>query len=319
MNNYCTLFNKFYLLRGLTMYRSMKESREEFTLYVLAMDEYSQRILQQYNAPEIQIISMEEFESKRMLKIKKTRTAQEYCWTCASFFILYILEHKSVTEVTYLDADIFFFKNPDILLKEFRKSGMSVMITPHRYSPQYDQSLTSGLYCVQFMTFRASEEGKKVIYWWTDRCEEWCFNRVEDGKFGDQKYLDDWTERFDCIYVLNNPIGGVAPWNVQQYLCESGPKIDGRDIVFYHFHHLVWCTMHEFDVSTYRLTEQVRINIYLPYLQALQQTLEIVNNEIDQDFTEGISGVPAKLQKYIYGTEEEKAQSKCKFDNYMYV
>ncbi len=169
------------------------------------------------------------------------------------------------------------------------------------------------------MTFKASAEGMKVIHWWTDRCEEWCFNRLEDGKFGDQEYLDDWTERFDCVYVLDNPVGGVAPWNVQQYLCERGPKIDGKDIVFYHFHNMVWCTLHEFDVSTYRLTEQVRKSIYLPYLIELRRTLAIVNKEIDGNFTEGITGYPEKLQKYIESTEAERAQSKCKFDNYMYI
>jgi hypothetical protein len=47
----------------------------------------------------------------------------------------------------------------------------------------------------------------------------------------DQKYLDDWTERFEGIYVSENMGEGVAPWNIQQWQQENKLKI-----VFYHFH-----------------------------------------------------------------------------------
>jgi hypothetical protein len=59
--------------------------------------------------------------------------------------------------------------------------------------------------------------GMAVLNWWRDRCIEWCYARSEEGKFGDQKYLDDWTTRFDSVHVLEHLGGGIAPWNVQQY------------------------------------------------------------------------------------------------------
>jgi hypothetical protein len=70
-----------------------------------------------------------------------------------------------------------------------------VLITDHGYAPEYDQSATSGQYCVQFMTFER-DGGEPVRRWWEERCIEWCYARFEDGKFGDQKYLDDWPYRF---------------------------------------------------------------------------------------------------------------------------
>src|SRR5213075_3097505 len=105
------------------------------------------------------------------------------------------------------------------------------------------------IYCVQFMCFKNNEDGLTALKWWRERCLEWCYNRVEDGKFGDQKYLDDWPERFSgIVWELKNIGGGVAPWNVQQYkfIKANKNKISGIEkntgdnfeLVFFHFHAL---------------------------------------------------------------------------------
>ena len=81
----------------------------------------------------------------------------------------------------------------------------------------YDQTDTSGIYCVQFMYFKNNLEGKKILSDWRKQCIKWCYNRFENGKFGDQKYLDNWPQKYSKLHILNNLGGGVAPWNVQQY------------------------------------------------------------------------------------------------------
>ena len=84
-----------------------------------------------------------------------------------------------------------------------------------------------------------------VLNWWRNACLDWCYAKAEDGKFGDQKYLDDWASRFEGVHELQHLGGGIAPWNVQQYIfkCEDS-KIIGTEIttgkkfevIFYHFH-----------------------------------------------------------------------------------
>lgn len=119
------------------------------------------------------------------------------------------------------------------------------MITEHRYTEKYDQTKTSGKYCVQFVFFKNDKRARKVLEWWREACLEWCYNRQEEGRFGDQKYLDDWCTRFEGVHELQHLGGGVAPWNMQQYtFINKRGKVYGIEsstkrvfnIVFYHFH-----------------------------------------------------------------------------------
>jgi hypothetical protein len=293
MNYYCTLFDSNYLTRGLAMYRSLIKTGEKFTLFVFAFDDLAMEILQKLSLKQIVVVSLQEFENDKLLAIKKTRTKGEYCWTCTSFTIKYILNHYPVDVVTYIDADLYFFDRPEILLQEFRNSKKDVMITKHRYTPEYDQSETSGIYCVQFMTFKNTEKALKVLNWWKDACAEWCFARLEAGRFGDQKYLDDWTERFEGIHVLEHLGGGVAPWNVQQYACTAGPKVNDINIVFYHFHGLKWAKVNVFDLGMYKLNPPDIRNIYYPYMDALTDALRMVREKYSNDFQSGINEAKA--------------------------
>ena len=292
MNHYCTLFDSGYLTRGLALYDSLEKTGEPFLLYIFAFDDLAEEILKKLALPHVQIVSMKDFEDERLLTVKKTRSRGEYCWTCSSFSILYVLQRFAVPEVTYLDADLYFFRSPQILLDEFHAAGKDVLITGHRYTPEYDQSATSGIYCVQFMTFRNTESGLHVLRWWCDRCEEWCYDRFENGKFGDQKYLDDWLTRFSGMVHELEHIGGVAPWNVQQYCCTEGPEVDGIPVVFYHFHGLKWLQLHMFDLSQYRLPKEAVPYIYFPYLDALQKALKLVQDGYERAFSKGIVGIP---------------------------
>ena len=139
---------------------------------------------------------------------KAGRTPTEYCWTATPALPLYLFDTRpELEEVTYLDADLLFFSSPEPLFAEM--GDASVLITPHRFAPEYAHHEASGTYNVQFLTFRRAG-GLEILRWWHDRCVEWCFNRLEDGKLGDQKYLDDWPERFAGVHVLAHL--GAAAW-----------------------------------------------------------------------------------------------------------
>lgn len=315
MYNFCTLFNSNYLTRGIALYESLKKYCKNFKLYVFAFDNECVDILNYLSLENMVVISPEEFEDEELLSVKSTRTRGEYCWTCTPSTILYVLKKYEVKSCTYLDADLYFYDSPEILFKELGSD--SVLITEHRYTEQYDQSNISGKYCVQFMTFKNDERGLRVLNWWRNACIDWCYARIEDGKFGDQKYLDDWIERFEGIHELKYLGGGVAPWNVQQYkFCKENSNIIGLNerikekfnLIFYHFHNLIFYKDGNVDLSTYILSKDVIDLIYKDYLKHLYEInlkLEAINSTLNannqQQAVNKIKSVCRKIKRKIKG------------------
>ena len=236
VEQFATLFDSHYLPHGLCLHRSLAERAQPFHLWVLCVDEASEQALRRLQLPHVTLLPLQEVETVALRTIKADRTVAEYCWTLTPFLPEWVLERvPDAARVTYLDADLFFFDSPAALLDELTASGKHVLITEHAYAPEYRESIRFGRFCVQFVTFRNTEPAQRVLRWWQERCLEWCFAREEDGKFGDQKYLDAWPELFsEAVHVLGQTERTLAPWNVFHT-----SRVRGQvSPVFYHFHSL---------------------------------------------------------------------------------
>lgn len=275
MNYFCTLFDSSYSSRGLALIESLNRVMTNFKIFVFAFDQNVYEVLQTLDLQNVEIISLRDFEDQELLEVKPLRSRGEYCWTCTPSIIKYCLEKLNLDQCTYLDADLCFFSDPTVLLDEMNEK--SVLITEHRYTSKYDQVQSSGKYCVQFMSFKNTDEGMRVLGWWRERCLEWCYARNEEGKFGDQKYLDDWMTRFSGVRELEHLGGGVAPWNLQQYTfqqkdesIELTKKSTGQKfpLIFFHFHALKIFKDY-FDLGTYELGRDIVSFVYEPYLEKL--------------------------------------------------
>ena len=275
--DFCTLFDHRFLPRGLALYESLRRHCGDFHLYIFAFDHKCIRALRELKLENSTAISLREFEDDELLAAKATRSRAEYLWTCTPSVIRYAITRFGLEACTYLDADLYFFGSPSVLLDELGDG--SVLITEHHYTKCYDQASDSGKYCVQFMTFKNDVRGNRALEWWRTACIEWCYARQEDGKFGDQKYLDDWPERFEGVHVLKHLGGGVAPWNVQQYsLKRRNGELLGTEtrtgkefqVVFCHYHHLCFYRNGRVDLGGYRLSREAKELMYRPYIGMVQ-------------------------------------------------
>lgn len=312
---FCTIFDKNYLSRGIAMYESLLKVTTQFHLYVFAFDTVTAEVLSKLAWSNCTVIRLTEFENEQLLSVKPTRSVAEYCWTATPSAILYVLEHFGVDHCTYIDADLYFYSDPTVLLEELGRS--SVMLTEHRYTKNYDFSSISGIYCVQYNTFRNNTEGLTALHWWNERCIEWCYDRIEDGKFGDQKYLDDWTERFSGVHVLQHMGAAIAPWNVQQYefkisgsqlYCKHESSNNWLPVVFYHFHYLRFYEHTTIELGDYVLNDEVVRILYYPYirhLQEIQQRILPIAPSVDihgnRKFERGIKQLYLRIKRMLYG------------------
>ncbi|MEZ6046762.1 MAG: hypothetical protein R3C11_14525 [Planctomycetaceae bacterium] len=233
--HFVTLFDLQFLPLGLALYRSLQEYASHAELWVVCMDREVEAALSKLSLPGLHIIPLSEIETEDLLSVKPTRTRAEYCWTLTPFTMEAVFAREpNVRRVTYLDADLLFFDSPENLLSELTDSDRQILITEHAYAPEYDQTATSGRFCVQFMTFNRHAAALEVAHWWQQRCLECCSEVPIDGKFGDQKYLDEWPDLFEeDVHILKQVEKTLAPWNVGYQSVQTKGKLMP---VFYHFH-----------------------------------------------------------------------------------
>jgi len=286
MYYFCTYFDQNYLPRGLALYRSLREHCPEFKLWVLCMDEATHEIMTHLDLPEVASITLQEFENgdDSLLSAKQNRSQVEYYFTCTPSLPLHVLNHwPEVDLITYLDADLFFFASPKPLFDELGADSISII--GHRFPPHLRERERYGIYNVGWLSFRRDENALACLQWWRERCIEWCYDREENGRFADQKYLDDWPNRFKNVVVLEHKGANLAPWNVSNYRLyhdKSGILVDNQPLIVFHFQGLKMITNWLYDPSWFEYSVKpsavLRGKIYAAYLQSLND----VNNTLWQ-------------------------------------
>jgi hypothetical protein len=297
MHIFCTLFDKNYLYRGLALHSSLVDTGADFELWILCVDETTYRLVGQMHLPHVRLIAYHEFENEALRKVKKERTPREYAWTLASSLCWYMVNKVAVGEmVTYLDADMYFFDNPNVLFDEI--GDASIAIVEHRLEGERKKlEKFVGTYNVAWVSFRNDIEGKKASEWWKDRVLEWCGAYFLDGKIGDQHYLNDWKERFERVCVITHEGADVAPWNVENrsITVQNGKIYIGTvPLIFYHFHNFVLVNRDTYLPATvYYIPSEAKKNIYTRYISEMKKMIHKVST-IDPSFGAGFKKIGPK-------------------------
>jgi hypothetical protein len=299
---FCTLFDSNYLFKALALYESLERHCPDFHLTAFCFDEAGEALLDRLGLAHLSTVGLRELEAydRELAATKADRTPLEYCCTATPALPLYMLAKRpELDEITYLDADLFFFGDPEPLFEELADD--SILMIEHRFPPHLRHHEVNGRFNVQFLTFRRDENGLACLHWWHDRCIEWCYFRLEQARFADQKYLDQWPTLFEGAHILRHKGGGLAPWNISGYDVreEAGRvMVDEDPLVFFHFHkvRLRLDGAYDWQAPGYVVPTRARKLVYEPYLQALDEAKRRVWDS-DPSFRAGLAEPPGRAAR----------------------
>lgn len=277
---YCSYFDHRYLPRAIAMMRSIRAFDPQARFFILALDDKCAEIVNGLQNPGIEVVPLAALEAAdpELLAAKAGRTLIEYYFTCTPCFPHYLFQKygAEMDALTYLDADLFFYADPEIIFREI--GDASVAITPHRFSADRAALVHYGRFNVAWITWRNDAIGRQCLADYRNDCIAWCFDRVEGDRFADQKYLDQWPARYGSVKELDHPGINAAGWNINSHHISEIhglPFLDDRQVVFWHFQGAKkledgkW--LHGFDEVTVAQHPLLIDRIFLPYARHLDE------------------------------------------------
>ncbi len=281
LNHYCTYFDRNFLIQGLALWRSLAAHDADAVLWVLTLDEFTAIALREIGGTWLKVVPLTTLEADdpELSATQTGRSRVEYYFTLSPCWPRWLLRrHPEIEQVTYIDADLFFFSDPAPIFTAMEHVHASVLITSHRFPSWLSHYEKHGIYNVGILAFRNDEAGRACLEDWRTRCLEWCFDRLEGARYADQKYLEAWPARWgEAVLVLDHPGVNLAPWNWGghqiQYTSDNAVTVDGEPLIIYHFARfrvspsLKWFQSGQLDYGVMGL--RLRRALYIPYWRAL--------------------------------------------------
>lgn len=241
---YCTVLSSGRLYQAIAFFLSLKQVEDDAVIKTLCMDDAAFDLLHQMNFTHVDLFHVRELETPELLEKKEERDDSEYCWTLKPIWIEWLFEQEQAEEVTYLDADLFFYKSPQVIFQNQPNASVLLSrgdIVIPSFDPEEVKVLQKllGRYNSGFIHFKGDEAGRKCLSWWKQECLKECKNAPREGKFGDQGYLDHMPMLFEKVEEIETKGVNIGHWNYGEYSYEekNGRILleNGHPLICYHF------------------------------------------------------------------------------------
>lgn len=287
---YCSVFSNGYAYKGLLLYKSLLRWDKNFHFFFVCLDNKTKNLLEKMSLVNATILTMAQIEKAdhELLQVKQSRNEKEYAWTSKASVMLYILNNYQTDHIVWLDGDTFFYADPTPIFKEW--GNYSIMLTEERWrKANRDRIYTKGRYNTGFMGFKKDNNATQCLQWFRSRLLEWCYDRLENGLWSDQLYVNDWLRRFNNVGVIKNIGVNIGPYIIQGCNVTKSRSgsiyVNDTKLIFYHSYGFRYYDGNEFDLCSYIMafSDDVIRWIYLPYIQACNEVVAEIR-KIDSDF-----------------------------------
>ena len=265
------------------MWRSLIRVHPSARLHVLCLDDACLEILEGQRLQNVCLHDLRALEAAdpELSRARGNRQLLEYYFTLTPCWPRHLLlTEPEIQRLTYLDADVFFLADPQVILDEM--GDASIGVVEHRFPEHLASLVQYGRFNVGWLTFTRDATSRLCLDEWRQQCLDWCFDRAEDGRFAEQKYLDEWPSRFERVHVIQHPGANVAPWNLGRYdVASDGDgivRVNGDQVLFFHAHGFVPAgpgRERRTNLETYGVsaTDALMRGIFDPYERALQAAI----------------------------------------------
>lgn len=295
MNYVVTIFDKNYLVRALALYRSALLHVPDVKFIFIYPDNESEYILKNLNLDKVELIRIDQIPDPEFLKTINNRTPVEFMITAKSCWMKYLLEILPLNKddvLAFIDPDILFYSSIENTIKKIKDGRYSIAITPHKFQPEKEYMNNKvGKYNAGVIFFRKDDNALKCLSEWREQCINWCHLRYEDGKIGDQMYLNDWAAKHVGVYELPDKGINLGTWNTERFVIKKelpgNFSIDGEHLICYHFHGLKIYLNSKGEIKPYPINVYDK-KIYRKYILALQKEYSIIK-EVDPAWEYGFA------------------------------
>jgi hypothetical protein len=282
--HFTTVVSIGYLYKFLAMQESLNNHCKDYSLFALCVDREVYKVLKRLPLKNTLLLKASDFEKDALAVAKSNRNYHEYCWTLKPFILNYVMKtYRDAQYFAHIDSDLFFYSNPEQIIKENREAAL--FLTDHNNSEHFMHCYeSSGIYNTGFVCCKNDSSAYSAAQWWLDKCIENCslIANVEEGLYGDQKYVEKWPSLFSNVHVVQSKGANVAQWNIEGFgISERAGSVYVNDdkLIFYHFSGLSILSNYEFNLSTfYKIEDSPLKLIYMPYIQNLVKQIKTVNN-----------------------------------------
>lgn len=239
--NFVTFFDSRFLIQGTVAVASFLRQNENASGVIYCTNTFTAEILKErFGDLRTNIRNLSEVPSieEARERMSHERNPIEVLLALKPLLILETLKGLPKDALlAYFDADLFFYQSLDTTIRDLKDAN--ILLTRHLFPSQLSISVKYGIVNAGFLLVRNTIEATAIVSDWAKKCRAWCFLRLEEEKYADQLYLNDYLSLPRVKSVSDPGINnGVYYFQQKRKITKASETvyIESKKLICFHFH-----------------------------------------------------------------------------------